>query len=94
MRWSEDLLRYMRLDRAPAQGDHGGESSGNNASNGTTQRLDKAEEAAGEASTAAKPPSDDLQELANRGLCAPLWRTAKPSQPVRIPTHTRPFNTL
>ena len=64
------------------QGEQGGEtSSGNNASNGTTQKLEKAEEAV-EASTAPKPPSDDLQELANRGLCAPLWRTAKPSQAV------------
>ena len=65
------------------QGDQGRESSGNNASNGTTQRLTKNEHALAEASTAGKPQSDDLNELSRRGFCAhPLARAGKPAQAV------------
>ena len=65
------------------QGDQGGDSSGNNASNGTTQNLNKIEQAVAEASTAGKPQSDDLHELSRRGFCAhPLALAGKPAQAV------------
>ena len=41
------------------------------------------EEEANKKDTAA---ADDLRELAAKGVCAPLWRTNQPVQPVQPPT--------
>ncbi len=43
-------------------------------------REDQPEEEANRKDTSA---ADDLRELAAKGVCAPLWRTNQPVQPVR-----------
>lgn len=44
-------------------------------------RGDVIEEEANRKDTSA---ADDLRELAAKGVCAPLWRTNQPVQPVRM----------
>ena len=48
------------------------------------------EEEANKKDTAA---ADDLRELAAKGVCAPLWRTNQPVQPVQPPSsqHAAPL---
>ena len=48
------------------------------------------EEDANKKDTAA---ADDLRELAAKGVCAPLWRTNQPVQPVKPPSrlYSRPL---
>ena len=91
MAWHGQGRSFLPESICCLQADQGGESSGNNASNGTTQRLNKNEQALAEASTAAKPQGDDLHELSRRGFCAhPLTQAGKPAQAVSHHTSCRP----
>ena len=65
-------------------GDAGGHAGGGSMLPGMVSVEQPSEGATGEETNKKDAAAaDDLRELAAKGVCAPLWRTSQPVQPVR-----------